>query len=188
MYNVFGSGASHGIYAIFMCQSALANQGRKVGLLRGASTRMATFFYGIWREVRLKHVLQSTIVNNEFRELLKTLRNNSALAGAIRDIECKEYWASMYILLRSLYTPLLALRMCDSNTPMMDKIYFMVHRTTLALEKSKLDLNNPAYFCSAAEFSIDVDFQAEEAQVYGTKKNDDDDESVQSGVNVEEDE
>jgi hypothetical protein len=70
---------------------------------------------------------------------------------------------------------------------MMDKIYFMVHRTTLALEKSKLDLNNPAYFCSAAEFSIDVDFQAEEVQVYGAKKNDDD-ESVQSGVNVEEDE
>jgi hypothetical protein len=131
-------------------------------------------------------VLQSTIVNNEFRELLKGLRNNT-VAGAIHDIECKEYWASMYILLSALHTPLLALRMCDSNTPMMDKIYYMVHHTTLTLEKSKLDLNNPAYFSSVAEFSIDMEFQSEEAQVYGAKKNDDE-ESVESGVNVENDE
>ncbi len=39
LYNVFGSGASHAIYAQFMAQSALANRGRKVCLIRGAGTR-----------------------------------------------------------------------------------------------------------------------------------------------------
>ena len=49
MYNVFGSGANHAIYAQFMAQSALANRGRKVGLLRGAGTRMALWFYAMMR-------------------------------------------------------------------------------------------------------------------------------------------
>jgi hypothetical protein len=44
MYNVFGSGASHAIYAQFMAQSALANRGQKVCLIRGAGTRMAYGF------------------------------------------------------------------------------------------------------------------------------------------------
>ena len=49
MYNVFGSGANHGIYAQFMAQSALSNSGRAVGLLRGAGTRMALWFYAMIR-------------------------------------------------------------------------------------------------------------------------------------------
>ena len=42
LYNVFGSGASHGAHAQFIAQSAIANKGRRVGLLRGATTRMAS--------------------------------------------------------------------------------------------------------------------------------------------------
>ena len=54
LYNVSGSGVNHGIYAQFMAQSALENQGRKVGLLRGAGTRMALWFYAMMRALRLR--------------------------------------------------------------------------------------------------------------------------------------
>jgi hypothetical protein len=45
LYNVFGSGTNHGIYVQFMAQSALANQGRKVGLLRDAGTRVMVLYH-----------------------------------------------------------------------------------------------------------------------------------------------
>jgi hypothetical protein len=48
MYNVFGSGASHAIYAQFMAQLALANRGRKVCLICGAGTHMALWFYATY--------------------------------------------------------------------------------------------------------------------------------------------
>ena len=49
LYNVFGSGANHGIYAQFMSQPGLANGGPKAGLLllRGAGTIMALWFYAM---------------------------------------------------------------------------------------------------------------------------------------------
>ena len=57
MYNVFGSGANHAIYAQFMAQSSMANKGRKVGLLHGAGTRMALWFYAMMRVLRLRQAL-----------------------------------------------------------------------------------------------------------------------------------
>ncbi len=39
LYNDFGSGASHGIYAQFIAQAAAFNNGKKIGLLHGAGTR-----------------------------------------------------------------------------------------------------------------------------------------------------
>jgi hypothetical protein len=38
LYNIFGLGANHGIYVQFMAQSAMANKGCTVNLLRGAGT------------------------------------------------------------------------------------------------------------------------------------------------------
>ena len=69
MYNVFGSGANHAIYAQFIAQTSAANSGRRVGLLRGAGTRMASWFYGMMRLLRLKQPLKATIHQTQFREL-----------------------------------------------------------------------------------------------------------------------
>ena len=44
LYNVYGSGASHDIYALFMAHEALHNNGKEIGLLRGCSVRMASWF------------------------------------------------------------------------------------------------------------------------------------------------
>jgi len=63
---VFGSGASHAIYAQFMAQSALANRGRKVCLIRGAGTQMALWFYAMMHLIRLQQPLKATIHEQNF--------------------------------------------------------------------------------------------------------------------------
>jgi hypothetical protein len=63
---VFGSGANHAIYAQFMAQSSLANCGKKVGLLRGAGTRMAMWFYAMICLLRLETQLKATVHQQKF--------------------------------------------------------------------------------------------------------------------------
>ena len=130
------SGASHGIYAQFMAQSALANKGVGVGLLRGASTRFATWFYAMMRLLCHEQVLKATIHQHKLRELMKNYKNKEAIRGVVEDIRDKKFFKCMYVVLRAVYPALRALRYCDSNEPMMDKLYFLTHRTTEALKKS----------------------------------------------------
>ena len=141
---MFGSGASHAIYAQFMAQSALANKGRKVCLIRGAGTRMALWFYAMIRLIRLQQPLKATIHQQQFLDLALT----TSAKGAVQDIKDDNFWKCMYILLRAVFPALRALRYCDSNTPCMDKLYYLSHRTTVAIEKSQDDLNDKSLFGS----------------------------------------
>ncbi len=68
-YNVFGSGANHAIHAQFIAQSALANKGKQIGLLHGAGTRFASWFYAMMRLLCLKEPLKSTIHQQKFRDI-----------------------------------------------------------------------------------------------------------------------
>jgi hypothetical protein len=129
MYNVFGSGANHAIYAQFMAQLSMANRGRKVGLLGGAGTRMALWFYAMMRVLRLKQALMATIHQQRFTDL--TL--NETVAMAVQDIENPDFWKCLYIKLRAVFPALRLLCYCDKSKPAMDKIYYLSYRTTQAL-------------------------------------------------------
>jgi hypothetical protein len=168
LYNVFSSGASHGIYAIFIGQSVIANNGKAIGLLRGASSRMATFFYGGWRTLHLEHVLKATIHQHEFNAIMQdpNHKKNKSLAGAIMDIADKEFLKALYVLLRLVHPALIALRYCDTNAPMMDKIYYLCHRMTTSLEKSQDALNDNTLF-SYFHYDEADDYAFEREQVYG---------------------
>ncbi len=61
MYQVFGSGATHAIYAQFIAESAEANNGRKVGLLPGAETRIPMWLYVMMRMLHLKSVPEEIV-------------------------------------------------------------------------------------------------------------------------------
>ena len=61
IYNVFGSGAAHGIDAKLIQHSGVHNNGKRIGLLRGAITRFATYFYSIMRLVHLQAPQLATI-------------------------------------------------------------------------------------------------------------------------------
>jgi hypothetical protein len=169
-YNVFGSGANHAIHAQFMFQSALANKGKKVGLLRGAGTRFATWFYAMMRLLRLKEPLKSTIHQQKFRDLTLT----ASAKAAVKDIGDDKMWKSMYILLRAIFPALRALRFCDASKPSMDKIFFLSHRTTQAIEMSKAFLDDGSLFGS---IRMDANLTREGNMVWG----DDDDEEEEDG-------
>ena len=79
---MFGSGANHAIYAQFMAQSSLSDRGKKVGLLRGAGTRMAMWFYAMIRLLRLENPLKATVHQANFmKPLAKMPRQASTVPG-----------------------------------------------------------------------------------------------------------
>ena len=164
---MFGSGANHGIYAQFMDQSALANSGHKVGLLRGAGTRMALWFYAMMQALRLRQALEATIHQQKFLEL----KLKDSAKAAVRDVKDEKFWKCIYIILRAVFPALRLLCYCDKNKPAMDKIFFLSHRTTVALDKSEALLNDKLLF---GALKSDSNLRAEGDIVLGEVVDDDD--------------
>ena len=175
---MFGSGANHGIHAQFIAATAAANGGKRVGLLRGAGTRMASWFYSMMRLLRLQKPLKATIHQQKFVDL--TL--NPAAKEAIKDIENLKFWKCLYILLRAVYPALRTLRYCDCSTPMMDKIYYLSHRTTEAIKKSQEFLDDEALF---GEFKMDRTLSLVGVMVFGSNTGDDGVADVENSENSE---
>ena len=82
-----------------MAQSALANGGRRVGLLHGASTRMVSWFYAMMRIIRHRNVLLATIHTTKFHELSK----NDRVRGAVFDVENPLFFKALFVLLRAVF-------------------------------------------------------------------------------------
>ncbi len=108
-----------------MAQSAMANRGRKVGLLRGAGTRMALWFYAMMRLLRLKQALMATIHQQRFTDL----QLNETVAMAVQDIENPDFWKCLYVILRAVFPALRLLRYCDKSKPAMEKINYLSYHT-----------------------------------------------------------
>jgi hypothetical protein len=88
-----------------MAQSALANKGHKVGLLQGAGTRMALWFYAMMPLLRLQQPLVGTI----HQQKIVNLNLNNSVRAAVRDIKDDKFWKCMYILLHAVFPALRAL-------------------------------------------------------------------------------
>ena len=165
---MFGSGSSHGIYALFIAAATKANGGRPIGLLRGASTRFGTMFYAMHRVVRLKSALLATIHDNNFTSL-DIVRKNDRVRLAVMDLKNEAFWQAMYLVLRNNFPALRALRYCDANVPSMDKLYFLSHRVTKALEMSSEDLNFKSLLST---FKDDEGVGFENQEVFGSSGED----------------
>ena len=79
------------------------NKGRKVGLLRGAGTRMALLFYAMMRVLRLKQALMATIHQQRFVDLTV----NETVAMAVQPCKTSRtlIFGSVCILCCVLYSP-----------------------------------------------------------------------------------
>ncbi len=102
-----------------MAQASIFNDGRKIGLLQGAGTHFATWFYAMHWLLRLKRALKATIHVAAFESVAK----NARVVLAVEDIEDEVFWKSIFCLLRTVFPALKALRYCNSNVPAMDKIF-----------------------------------------------------------------
>ncbi len=127
-YNVFWYGASHGIYAQFIAQATSFNN-KKIGLLQGAGTRFATWFYAIHRVLCQKTAIKAKIHNPCFSSLSK----NGCIEATIKDLADKFICKVIYCLLHDMFPALKALRYCNSNIFAVDKIYFLVKQADEAL-------------------------------------------------------
>lgn len=143
LYRLFGSGAMHSPYALFVAQSKVFNGGRKVGLIKAAGTRMAGHAYAQVRMLRLRDPLVATISSAAYKAL--------KLKGFPKKVE--EYllnpdmWEATYILQRCLFPMIRCLRLGDkSSCGGMSKILFYVHKTDEAIEKSLDLLKDLKYF------------------------------------------
>ena len=68
-YGVFGSGSMHAPYAIFQKYSRTFNNGKNIGFLRAAQTRMGGEAIALQRLLRLKEPLQQTLDSTDFVKL-----------------------------------------------------------------------------------------------------------------------
>ena len=163
MYNVFGSGASHGIHAQFIEQSKEHNGGRSLNLLRGTDVRMASWFYSMHRLLRLRAPLMSTIHQAKFATI-SLVKTDDRVRECIQDINDPEFWKAMYQLLRAVFPALRALRYADSGKPSMDKMYTLCHRLTLALNASKEPLSNQVLFPREVDVGLEQEMAMAKAE------------------------
>ena len=95
LYNIFGSGAIHSIYAQFLAQTAVHNKGKKIGLFQGARAQFATWFYAMMRILRLRDALLMTVHQALFKDLAKT----DVVHATIIDIKDEQFFKAMYYVL-----------------------------------------------------------------------------------------
>jgi hypothetical protein len=137
--------------------------GRAVGLVRGATSRMATMYYGILRALRMQNTLLATIHQAKFVGLPKNARINAA----IFDIQNQNFFKALFTILMAVLDTLIVLRACDKNEPMMDKIYYLCHQTTESIKRSKSALNDTEVF-DEFDCGDSDDLDEEEQEMFGT--------------------
>ena len=88
-----------------MSQAALYNGGCNLGLLKGASTRMASFSYSMHHCLRQRRALLATTHSN----LWESGDLNPGIRAAVVDIEDEQFWKALYFILRCVWSALCAL-------------------------------------------------------------------------------
>jgi hypothetical protein len=105
---------------------------------------MAIWFYAMVHLLRLWQPLAATIHQQKFVDL----NLNNSVRAAVHDIKDNKFWKCVYLLLHAVFPALRLLCYCNESKLAMDKIFFLSHRTTLALEKLEEFLNNRNLFGS----------------------------------------
>lgn len=134
IYRVFGSGAMHQPYAIFQKKSRDFNDGRNIGLIRAAETRMAGYIIALQRLVRLRQPLVNTVTSRQYIDL-KLPRVISKL------VLSDKYWEIVTNMVQVLIPALKLLRIADQKQPGMDRLYHYCCMFDTDLKKAQNWLN-----------------------------------------------
>ncbi len=92
----------------------------------------------------LRQPLEATIYQQRFVDL----NLNNSVRAAAHDIKEDKFWKCIYLLVHAVFPALRLLCYCNKSKPAMDKMFFLSHMTTLALEKLEEFLNNRNLFGS----------------------------------------
>ena len=158
---MIGSGANHAIYAVFMKLSMEANGGKKLGLICGSGGRMASYFYVMFRDLRMELVLRQLVAHPDIKKLKYTKRT----ALAFQDIKDESFWRGTYAICGVSYPNERLLCLCDKSDPIMAELEYGTRRATAALEASAESLLDEALFPRDRENDGELSF--EEEQIFG---------------------
>ena len=143
-----------------MTYLAKENRGRKVSLLRSAGTRMALFFYAMFRALRLSNVLISVVNGPKFR----ALKLNKRMKAVVNDLKDIDFFINcMYSVSCVVYSNVCLFCYCNKSTPIMEHLYHHTLQTNVLLELSHKLLNDNSLFPKG----LDSDLTQEEEQVFG---------------------
>ena len=160
-----------------MQHSKTYNKGRRVGLLRSAETRFASFFYAMHRALRCLAALESTVHSAQWNDL-KQLK--AFITRAANNVKDKTFWKRLFVLLRALFPLLKLLRCADSNKQNMDKVCFHVNQIRMHLIRSKDDLMDEELF--PANYSISKADEEDGNYDSGSECEEDDEEEEQANA------
>ena len=204
LYRVFGSGSMHRPYAVFSKCAKEFNQGRKIGLLRPADTRMAGYFIALHRLLRLQKPLEAAQASHEWDSYQFPTKNKQQKEAIKAIVTDPVFWHEVSTIVIGMFPVLKCLRLADSNKAGMDKLYYYVRRTSEALRRTKYAFNGGGgkQFCfeyrpathkalgSVAgreyagdlryfdDIEHDLDFGEDEAEEYAVTFNDPNEESL----------
>ena len=119
IYNIFSSGIYHKPHSIFKSKSQEFHK-RNIGLSSGNETRMSGYFMGMHRDLRVRKVLQATILSAEFI----SIPTNNKFTKAVSYIHDNKSWERCYVLLNIIFPCLIVFRLVDRNISVMEKIYY----------------------------------------------------------------
>ena len=156
MYNVWSSGAHHAPHAMFT-KLSMQIHGRKIGLLRGAGTRMASFLYAMVRALRLKSCLEATVESPAHIQLDKTRR----MINACIDVKNHKVWNAFYVLCGVSHGPMLTLRYSDAGEAAMDKVYYWSCKTCNYIKENEDEINAVELFSGEGAIEEDGGFNEE---------------------------
>ena len=92
---------------------------------------------GMHRDLRMRKVLQATILSAEFL----SIPTNTKFTKALKYIHDDKSWERCYVLLKIIFPCLRVFCLADSNLAGMDKFYYCSIMTKQCIEKTKSDLD-----------------------------------------------
>ena len=123
-YNIFGSGIYHKPNSIFKSKSQEFHN-INIGLFSGNETRMARYFMGIHRDLRMQKILDANLSYAEFI----SISTNTKFTKAVKYIHGNNSWERCYVLLKILFPLFRVLCLEESNLAGMDKVYYYLIMT-----------------------------------------------------------
>ena len=107
---------------MFKHYTKIHNNGIFLGFTKPSECRMAGEQITLTRLLRLRDALKSTISSKEFMDL-----NNFKPETFV--LNSDNFWLYLFVMCRSLYSPMRVLRLADQQVPGMEKLYYYVLQT-----------------------------------------------------------
>ncbi len=120
-----------------------------MGLLKVSATRMAGCWCAFHRALHLKQALCRTVESPIFKKM--KMKGSKVACQKLKDtvldlVECDDFWDAIKVIVKSFFPIIKCLRMCDADTPNLDKVHHYTKHTTAALDDIKTEFDDKSLF------------------------------------------